>query len=77
MQPPPVLFIWKVRGELRDYRTTGLNNFGNMKLIFPEDVGKETFIKHAGKDNVIAGWRLTSEQSQVMAQGYWRKRVLR
>ncbi|MGB3479493.1 MAG: hypothetical protein WBB67_10065 [bacterium] len=24
MQPTTVLFIWKVRGELRDYLTTGL-----------------------------------------------------
>ncbi len=48
-----------------------------MKLIFPEDLGKETFIKHARKANIIAGWRLTSEQLQAMAQGRWRKRALR
>lgn len=77
MQPPTVLFIWKVRGELRDYLTTGLNNFRNIKLIFSADVDKETFIKHAREANIIAGWRLTSEQLQVMAQGHWRKRVLR
>jgi len=77
MQSTTVLFIWNVRGELRDYLTTGLNNFRNIKLIFPEDVNRETFIKHASEANIIVGWRLKSEQLQVMAQGHWRKRVLR
>lgn len=55
MQPLTVFLIWKVRGKLRDYLTTGLNNFRNIKLIFPEDVDKETFIRHAREANIIAG----------------------
>ncbi|NHJ47416.1 MAG: hypothetical protein FK733_06495 [Asgard group archaeon] len=60
-----VLFIWKVRDELREYLKKGLKEFSNVKLIFPEEAENDIYLKHAPNVDVIVGWRPAEELLQT------------
>ena len=55
-----VLFIWKVRDELKEYITKGLKDI-KVNLIFPEEAQEEIYLKYAPKSVIIVGWRPTKE----------------
>jgi phosphoglycerate dehydrogenase-like enzyme len=63
-----VLFIWKVREELRSHLRKGLAGVEGINLIFPgsgnedeEDIPEEELTKNARKADIIVGWRPTKE----------------
>ncbi len=63
-----VLFIWKVRDELQDYLSKGLEGSPGVKLIFPADGEEETFLKYAAGVDIIVGWRPTKKLLETATQ---------
>lgn len=55
-----VLFIWKVREELKKYLQNGIDNH-NIELIFPKEAKEELYLKYAIKVEAIVGWRPTEK----------------
>jgi len=60
-QTVTVLCIFDVRQELQDYLLRGLENYPQVKLIFPENIEQETFMNYAPEAEIIVGWRPTEE----------------
>ena len=55
-----VLFIWKVREELKKYLQNGIDNH-KIELIFPKEAKEELYLKYANKVEAIVGWRPTKK----------------
>jgi len=53
-----VLFIWKVRDELKNYLSQGLSSM-DIALIFPQDENEKFYLEHAQDADIIVGWRPT------------------
>ncbi len=56
-----VLFFWDVPERLREYIRNNLENYPQVKLIFPEEISQEFLIKFAAQADIIIGWRPTKE----------------
>jgi phosphoglycerate dehydrogenase-like enzyme len=54
-----VLCIWKVNKELKKYLQNGLQNYHEVELIFPTELGVINLIKLSANANIIIGWRPT------------------
>ncbi|MHA1949576.1 MAG: NAD(P)-dependent oxidoreductase [Candidatus Thorarchaeota archaeon] len=52
-----VLFIWKVRDELKEYLQQGLSKLNDVKLIFLDDVSEDKLLIHAPEVQILVGWR--------------------
>ncbi|MHA2312261.1 MAG: NAD(P)-dependent oxidoreductase [Candidatus Thorarchaeota archaeon] len=52
-----VLFIWKVREELREYLREGLNDVRGVDLLFPENPTEEFLLETASNIDIVVGWR--------------------
>jgi phosphoglycerate dehydrogenase-like enzyme len=61
MTSTSVLFIWKVRDELREYLQDSLKDVKDLNLIFIQDSTEENLLKHAPDANIVIGWRPTRE----------------
>jgi len=57
MKQTNVLFIWDVRGELKDYLRKGLSGLQNLELNFLDDVSEDNLLKHAPEADILVGWR--------------------
>ena len=53
-----VLFIWKVRDELKYYVSKGLSSL-DVELIFPQNANEEFYLEYAQDADIIVGWRQT------------------
>ncbi len=62
-----VLFIWKVRDELREYLAENLESLPAVDLIFPEQASEEEYLKYAPEADLIVGWRPSEELLQRAA----------
>lgn len=60
-KPVTVIFIFDVREELREYLTKGLQEYPQLKLIFPEKAEHESYMKYAPEIDIIVGWRPQKE----------------
>jgi phosphoglycerate dehydrogenase-like enzyme len=56
-----VLFIWKVREELKEYLLEGLRSVKNLELLFPKNPTEELLLRDAPKADIVVGWRPTRE----------------
>ncbi len=56
-----ILFIWKVREELKEYLQHGLSKVKNLNLVFLDDVSEEILLKHAPEADILVGWRPSRE----------------
>jgi len=56
-----ILFIWKVKPELKKYLQTNLSVYPQIKLIFPQFIDNQKLKKSASGVDVIVGWRPTEE----------------
>jgi phosphoglycerate dehydrogenase-like enzyme len=57
MRQTNVLFIWKVREELKAYLKDGFCELQNVTLHFLEDVSEENLLLHAPDADILVGWR--------------------
>ncbi len=60
-QAVSVLCIFDVRQELRDYLLKGLEEYPQVRLIFPENTEFDTFMNYAPEADIIIGWRPTED----------------
>jgi phosphoglycerate dehydrogenase-like enzyme len=56
-----ILFIFRVRDELKKYIIEGLSFIRNLNLIFPEHENEEDLLELAPVADLIVGWRPTPE----------------
>ncbi|TFF95506.1 hypothetical protein EU546_03160, partial [Candidatus Thorarchaeota archaeon] len=56
-----VLFIWKVREELREYLSEKLEDTEGVNLVFLEDASEEHLLENAPEADIVVGWRPTRE----------------
>ena len=55
------LFFWQVPERLQVYLKKGLNDYPQVKLLFPDDISQEALLKLAPEADVIIGWRPSKE----------------
>ena len=56
-----VLCIWQPNDDLKEYLTKGLEQYSQVKLIFPPDTEENTLLGLAHEADIIMGWRPTKE----------------
>jgi phosphoglycerate dehydrogenase-like enzyme len=56
-----ILFIFKVRDEIKNYIIEGLSSIKNLNLIFPENAVDDEILELAPAADLIVGWRPTPE----------------
>ncbi|MFX0090467.1 MAG: NAD(P)-dependent oxidoreductase [Candidatus Hodarchaeota archaeon] len=61
MIPTTVLFIWDVPKRLRNYLTTNLEPYSQVRLLFPSPASEEKFLDLAPEADIIVGWQPTKD----------------
>lgn len=64
-QNTTVLFIWEVPEYLKNYLSTNLEPYPQVKLVFPLPASEEVFLDLAPEADIIVGWRSSKELLQV------------
>ncbi len=61
METTTVLFIWQPNEVLKKYFLDNLQEFPNLKLIFPTDTSEEYLLSLVPQADIIIGWRPTKK----------------